>query len=141
MNTAGEDGPSVSSGSAVLMSSGWLLDEPPRAAARNVTGVDLCPLPGRAAQQRGVEAREMLDVLWSVPVEGAGGEFCREQRGNSSDVSWGLGVALSFCFGHWRRGGTGTALASRHLQLPSGKNGCFMTKMNYGELLVVPDLR
>lgn len=55
-NTAGEDGPGASSGSAVPMSSGWLLHEPPRAAAGNMTGVDLCPLPGRAAQQRGVEA-------------------------------------------------------------------------------------
>lgn len=39
----------------------------------------------------------MLDVLWSVPMEGAGGEFRGEQRGNSSDVSWGLGVALPLC--------------------------------------------
>ena len=66
MNTAGEDGPGPSSGSAVPLSSGWLLREPPWAAGENVTGVYLCPLPGRAVQQRTVKAEEMLDVLLSM---------------------------------------------------------------------------
>lgn len=104
MDTAGEDGSCPFSGSAVPMSSGRLLHEPLWAAGGDITGVYLCPFPGRAVHKERVKAHEMLDVLLSYVQPTVGtrrvldGSFVRRQRGDLPDVSWGLGVVLS----HWR---------------------------------------